>query len=74
MIILGSHCSPCARVHAHCHTENERTVEAAAALEKGDLATMGKLMAQSHVSMRDDFEVLLPSCAARAASRTAARL
>jgi len=49
-------------------------VEAAAALEKGDLATMGKLMAQSHVSMRDDFEVLLPSCAARAASRTAARL
>lgn len=44
----------------HVVTENERTVEAAAALEKGDLATMGKLMAQSHVSMRDDFEISTP--------------
>jgi galactokinase len=42
------------------HTENERTVKAAALLEQGDLAGMGKLMAQSHLSMRDDFEVLLP--------------
>ena len=41
----------------HIVTENERTVRAAAALEAGDLALMGQLMSQSHVSMRDDFEI-----------------
>lgn len=41
----------------HVLTENARTVEAAAALEKGDLLRMGELMAESHASMRDDFEI-----------------
>ncbi|MFW0765285.1 galactokinase [Trabulsiella odontotermitis] len=41
----------------HVLTENARTVEAADALEKGDLQRMGKLMAESHASMRDDFEI-----------------
>ncbi|KNC89597.1 galactokinase [Trabulsiella odontotermitis] len=36
------------------------TVEAADALEKGDLQRMGKLMAESHASMRDDFEITVP--------------
>lgn len=44
----------------HVLTENARTVEAASALEKGDLKRMGELMAQSHASMRDDFEITVP--------------
>ncbi len=44
----------------HVLTENIRTVEAAEALEKGDLQRMGKLMAESHASMRDDFEITVP--------------
>ena len=44
----------------HVLTENARTVEAAAALEKGDLRRMGELMAESHASMRDDFEITVP--------------
>jgi galactokinase len=41
----------------HIVTENDRTVRAADALEAANLALVGKLMAQSHVSMRDDFEI-----------------
>ncbi|WPG22157.1 galactokinase [Kosakonia cowanii] len=44
----------------HVLTENARTVEAAAALEKSDLQRMGELMAESHASMRDDFEITVP--------------
>ncbi|NDJ58402.1 galactokinase [Enterobacteriaceae bacterium 4M9] len=44
----------------HVLTENARTVEAAAALAQGDLTRMGELMAQSHASMRDDFEITVP--------------
>lgn len=44
----------------HVLTENARTQEAAQALEKGDLKRMGKLMADSHASMRDDFEITVP--------------
>jgi galactokinase len=44
----------------HIITENDRTVRAADALEAGDLALTGKLMAESHVSMRDDFEISCP--------------
>jgi galactokinase len=44
----------------HVITENARVLEAAAALERGDLRAFGKLMAESHRSLRDDYEV---SCA-----------
>lgn len=44
----------------HVLTENARTLEAAEALAKGDLARMGVLMAESHASMRDDFEITVP--------------
>ncbi|EBD0683016.1 galactokinase, partial [Salmonella enterica] len=44
----------------HVLSENARTVEAAGALEKGDLQRMGQLMAESHASMRDDFEITVP--------------
>lgn len=30
------------------------------ALEQGDLQRMGELMAESHASMRDDFEITVP--------------
>ena len=41
----------------HVVTENDRTIEAAAALEAGDAERFGTLMAESHRSLRDDFEV-----------------
>jgi len=41
----------------HVITENSRTLAAAAALEGGDAATMGRLMSDSHRSLRDDYEV-----------------
>lgn len=41
----------------HVITENDRVLRAAAALRDGDLSTFGELMAQSHQSLRDDYEV-----------------
>lgn len=41
----------------HIITENDRTLAAADALRANDMATMGQLMAASHASMRDDFEI-----------------
>lgn len=44
----------------HVITENERTLAAADALACGDLKLMGQLMHESHISMRDDFEITVP--------------
>lgn len=44
----------------HVITENGRVEEAAAALAQGDLNTFGELMAASHRSLKEDYEV---SCA-----------
>ena len=44
----------------HAVTENQRTLHALAALEMSDLALFGRLMNQSHVSLRDDYEVSCP--------------
>lgn len=44
----------------HIVTENQRVLDAVEALKQGDLRTLGKLMAQSHTSMRDDFEITVP--------------
>ena len=47
-------------VFKRCHhviTENSRTLKAAGCLARGDLAEMGKLMTESHRSLRDDYEV-----------------
>ena len=41
----------------HVITENDRTLAAAEALRTQNLALMGELMAASHASMRDDFEI-----------------
>ncbi|WP_192457189.1 galactokinase [Musicola keenii] len=49
-----------ARRARHVITENARTLAAADALALGDLRHMGELMAASHASMRDDFEITVP--------------
>lgn len=41
----------------HAVYENQRTLMAKEALEKNDLITFGKLMNESHISLRDDYEV-----------------
>ena len=41
----------------HVITENARVLAASEALEQDDLHRFGKLMAESHVSLRDDYEV-----------------
>ncbi len=45
----------------HVVTENQRTIDAVALLRLGDLPSVGALMAASHASMRDDFEITLPA-------------
>lgn len=50
----------CRRRAKHVIYENQRTLDGAAALKRGDLAAFGALMNASHVSLRDDYEV---SCA-----------
>ena len=41
----------------HAVYENQRTIRAVEALKNDDVATFGKLMNASHVSLRDDYEV-----------------
>lgn len=45
----------------HVITENARVLDAVAALESGDLTQFGKLMNESHESLRDDYEVSSPA-------------
>ena len=44
----------------HVVSENHRTLDAAKALESSDLAKVQALMAESHLSMRHDFEITVP--------------
>ncbi|RYY74875.1 MAG: galactokinase [Gammaproteobacteria bacterium] len=44
----------------HVLTENERTLTAANALSVGDMPTLIRVMAESHESMRDDFNITTP--------------
>ncbi|PXZ03389.1 galactokinase [Gilliamella apicola] len=48
------------RAH-HVITENERTLKAAHALANEDYPLLSKLMAESHNSMRDDFQITVPA-------------
>ncbi len=45
----------------HVLTENQRTVDAAQALRSGDTLEMTRLLNQSHISLRDDYEVSSPA-------------
>ena len=44
----------------HVVLENDRVLQAVTALEGGDLASVGRMLADSHASLRDDFEVSSP--------------
>lgn len=44
----------------HAVSENQRTIRAKEALQRGDLKEFGRLMNESHASLRDDYEVTGP--------------
>jgi galactokinase len=44
----------------HVVTDNARVLQAAEALRRGDVATVGELMHACHISLRDDYEVSSP--------------
>jgi len=44
----------------HVITENDRTERSAMVLQAGDVAAFGRLMNESHTSLRDDYEVSIP--------------
>ena len=52
--------SVCAKRAKHAVGENARTIAAYDALINGDLSAFGRLMNESHVSLRDDYEVSCP--------------
>ena len=47
----------CRKRAEHAVYENRRTIKAKEALEKGDIEYFGRLMNESHISLRDDYEV-----------------
>ena len=47
----------CRRRAKHAVAENQRTIEAVKALKDNDIRRFGELMNQSHISLRDDYEV-----------------
>jgi galactokinase len=52
---------PLASRARHVVSENERVVQAVSALERRDLATLGRLLDASHASLRDDYDVSTPA-------------
>ncbi|MCD8077095.1 MAG: galactokinase [Lachnospiraceae bacterium] len=50
----------CRRRARHAVYENQRTLRAVGALEAGDLPAFGRLLNESHVSLRDDYETSCP--------------
>lgn len=50
-----------ARRARHIITDSRRAIDLALALEASDLPRISELMAQSHASMRDDFEITHPA-------------
>ncbi len=45
----------------HVIADSQRAIDLASALPSGDLKVIGRLMADSHASMRDDFEITVPA-------------
>jgi len=52
---------PLSRRVRHVVSENRRVEEAIGALERRDLAELGRLLDASHASLRDDYEVSVPA-------------
>ena len=50
----------CLKRARHAVLEDRRAVDGVTALENGDLEEFGRLMNESHVSLRDDYEVSCP--------------
>ena len=51
---------PINRRARHVITENQRVLDAVAAMRRGDAMTLGQLFSASHASQRDDYEVSVP--------------
>ena len=47
----------CRKRAKHAVYENQRTIRAVEALKQNDVETFGRLMNESHISLRDDYEV-----------------
>ena len=45
----------------HILTENARVLSVVSLLRAGDVAAIGPLLSESHVSMREDFEITAPT-------------
>jgi len=64
----------------HVISENERTLQAAEVMKRGEASQLGQLMELSHMSLRDDFEVssrelnIMVECAERQAGCYGARM
>ncbi|MEW5978619.1 MAG: galactokinase [Acidobacteriota bacterium] len=59
--VHGSGLNPVARRRCrHVISENTRVTQAAEALEQGDVKRFGRLMRESHQSLRDDYQVSCP--------------
>jgi galactokinase len=52
---------PLGRRVRHVITENARVLRAVDAIAQGDLTQLGSLFRESHISMRDDYEVSIPA-------------
>ena len=52
----------CRKRGKHAVYENQRTIKAVEALKANDLATFGRLMNESHISLRDDYDTSCPEC------------
>jgi galactokinase len=44
----------------HVISENQRVLQSVKAMQANDLASLGELMTESHISLRDDYEVSCP--------------
>jgi galactokinase len=61
LVAVGDDLDPITRRRCeHVIDENARVLDAAAAFERADLATIGRLFAESHASLRDLYEVSSP--------------
>lgn len=60
MVKSAIHDPICRRRARHAVSENQRTIKAVHALKSNDLALFGQLMNESHISLRDDYEVTGP--------------
>ena len=52
----------CRKRAKHAVYENQRTIHALEALKKNDIAEFGRLINESHKSLRDDYEVSCEEC------------